>query len=78
LWKNYWDVTQYVGWSSRKLLLKRSESRGECSTCPSRGREFKRCICNRKGKTWTSYREMKQSHFTSEIMAYIKQQPKCS
>jgi len=35
LGKNYWDVTQHVGWSSRSLLLKRFGSRGEGSPCPA-------------------------------------------
>lgn len=32
--KNYWDVTQYVGQSSRNLLPKRPGSRGESSPRP--------------------------------------------
>ena len=48
LGKNYWDVTQYVGWSSKKLLPKRSESREDTAHTPAEAQSTKdRCAKGR-------------------------------
>ena len=86
LGKNYWDVTQYVGWSSKKLLPKRSKSSEEAAHPPAEAQRAKariaegmakikhlqkfQCRCCGEGTQTLQVCLFFSSYFICELMTY--------